>query len=78
MLCTFLCQLTALYVLAEFHCHQVFESCLRVLWSVSHSLLMFAFEGIVFIKVLNLFTPIGADLNQRFLEPSVFVWFISK
>ena len=52
--------------------------CLRVLWSVSHSLLMFAFEAIVFIKVLNLFTPIGADLNQCFLEPSAFVWIISK
>ena len=40
--------------------------CLRVLWLVSRSLLMFTFEAIVFIKVLNLFTPIGADLNQCF------------
>ena len=39
---------------------------------------VFQFEAIVFIKVFNLFTPIGADLNQCFLEPSVFVWFIPK
>ena len=45
---------------------------------VSRSFLMFAFEAIVFIKVFNLFTPIGADLNQSFLERSVFVWFIPK
>ena len=33
---------------------------------MSRSLLMFAFEAIVFIKEFNLFTPIGADLNQCF------------
>ena len=67
MLCTFLCPLNCIICVGRISLSLSFWiMCLWALWLVSCSLLMFAFDAIVFIKVFNLFTPIGADLNHVF------------